>query len=199
MNYLKEPYTRWKIISNSFSSILYIASSAIIWLHFKKEISIDTLITIDNIWSPIFVCGITILCNKYRENIINRVTFITFIYGISLFLVDICLFIKNEYSIANYILQAITDISILNIYCYSFNGFDSKVFYKADSQQKYNQWVSPIYTIAIFFGGCLGVLLSTMPLRILISIQIFYDWIWFTIQLKIISLGKQKIKSGVLL
>jgi hypothetical protein len=199
MNYLKDPYTRLKIISNIISSILYIASTAVIWLQFKKSIPTDTLITIDNVWAPIFVFGLTLLCNKYRENIINKVWFITIIYGISMIFVDTCLFIRNEFSVSNYILQTITDVSVLNIYCYSFNGFNSKVFDKADSQQKFGQWMSPISTIAVLFGGCLGVILSDMSLRFLISVQICYDLIWFFIQLKIIAIGKEKIESGNLL
>jgi hypothetical protein len=199
LKYLKDPYTRLKIISNVFTSIFYIASSAIIWLQFKKSISIETLITIDNIWSPLLVAGIIIICNKFRENIIKNIIPITILYFISITLVDFILFLKNEYIVSVYILQTISDISILNIYCYSFNGFEARVFDKAESLNHFNQWKDPIGTIAIFFGGVLGVLFAEMPLRFLVILQMSYDFIWFLLQLKLVLIGKHKIYSNNLL
>jgi hypothetical protein len=139
------------------------------------------------------------MCNTYRERIISKIYLITFIFGSSLLLVDICLFIVNDFSIMNYVIQIITDVTIWNIYGYSFDGFNSKVFDKADSLQKFTQWANPIYIIFGILGGSLGVIFSTMSLRFLVLIQIVYDILWVTVQFKTIYIGKEKIRLNTLL
>lgn len=199
IHYLTESYTRWKIITSVFASLFWVASSAIIYLHFKKAIPMAALVSMDNVWAPLFVFVVTVFCNKYREAIIKRVRVWTIVYMVALTLTDMFLFYVNEYTLFNYVLQIVTEVSILQLYCYGMDGFDGKVFFKADSQQKFSQWTRPIHLVAVLCGGILGMMFAQFSLRTLVTIQIVYDLVWCFLQLKVISAGQDKIDNGELL
>jgi hypothetical protein len=168
----------------------------VIWVSFKKELALPSLIQIDNIWAPLVVASVTFLCNKNRDWLINRVKILFLPFAISLLSVDIVFLLNGRYILSNYILQTATDITLMNTYWYAYSGFEGKVFDKADTMTKFNQWLSPFTTLAVVIGGCLGLAFSNFSLRQLITIQLVLDVIWCAFEWKLLNIGSRILKEG---